>query len=285
MDEFKPLYKRDRKGSFSEVKQNVFDLRCGLTETEFGEYHLHFNSEQKYWSIDELPGARLYPNFLNETQQKSIVTECLAKYTLDAVHLTNLDPFYELQRPINLFKNGDTEASVLPTKPNGSSVLVRDKIRWITLGGQYDWTRKVYPSFVPGTEGCPLFPEGTAKNVAIGANIKPEAAIINFYKQGDILSPHQDVAELSTNDLLSMSFGCACVFYLASKRHDTAPLPLLLQSGDAVVMGGNSRAAWHGVGRVFSGTSPDYLTELDLGEDYELWMKNHRINMNIRQMR
>ena len=64
---------------------------------------------------------------------------------------------------------------------------------------------------------------------------------------------------------------------------------LRLRSGDAIYMTGESRFAWHGVPKVLKGTCPEYLEDWPAeGGEYEEWrgwMKNKRINLNVRQMK
>lgn len=66
-------------------------------------------------------------------------------------------------------------------------------------------------------------------------------------------------------------------------------LLLRLRSGDAIYMSEEARYAWHGVPKVLKGTCPDYLedwpAEDSKYEEWRGWMKNKRINLNVRQMR
>lgn len=66
-------------------------------------------------------------------------------------------------------------------------------------------------------------------------------------------------------------------------------LLLRLRSGDAIYMSEDARYAWHGVPKVLKGTCPDYLADWPAGDgqydDWRGWMKNKRINLNVRQMR
>jgi hypothetical protein len=47
-----------------------------------------------------------------------------------------------------------------------------------------------------------------------------------------------------------MSLGCAAVFLMGGRSRQQQPIPLLLRSGDVVVLGGPARACYHGVPRV-----------------------------------
>ena len=51
------------------------------------------------------------------------------------------------------------------------------------------------------------------------------------------------------------SFGQSGIFLIGGKTKQVKPVPILLQSGDVVIMSGESRLAYHGVPRIL--TSPD----------------------------
>ena len=132
------------------------------------------------------------------------------------------------------------------------------KLRWITLGGQYDWTEKAYPKERP-----PDFPQDIADLVGnIFPDTNPEAAIVNVYSPGDTLSLHRDVSEDSSNGLVSISLGCDGIF-IAGTEADDLPLKYVvirLRSGDTIFMQGPSRYAWHGVPQIIPNTCPEALS-------------------------
>lgn len=177
------------------------------------------------------------------------------------------------------------------------------KLRWITLGGQYDWTNKVYP-----TEQPPDFPSDIAQLLhGLFPDMEPQAAIVNFYSPGDTLSLHRDVAEECDRGLVSISMGCDGIFILGlesdengtggrhedGKENTISAIAIRLRSGDALYMDGPSRYAWHGVPQIVPGTCPDWLkswpaSEREVDEKYahwKGWMATKRINLNVRQMR
>lgn len=47
--------------------------------------------------------------------------------------------------------------------------------------------------------------------------------------------------------IVSLSMGSSAVFLLGGRTRDKAPLPILIRSGDVVVMGRQSRLCYHGV--------------------------------------
>ncbi|KAJ5040893.1 uncharacterized protein L3040_005452 [Drepanopeziza brunnea f. sp. 'multigermtubi'] len=143
---------------------------------------------------------------------------------------------------------------------------LQKKLRWMTLGGQYDWTKKKYPE-----ESPPHFPPDIAALIRkLFPDMKPEAAIVNIYSPGDTLGMHRDVSEEVDEGLVSISIGCDAVFIIGLCDHDSGLEVhyevLRLRSGDAVYMTGRSRLAWHGVPTVVSGTCPGYLEEWPVPE-------------------
>ena len=59
---------------------------------------------------------------------------------------------------------------------------------------------------------------------------------------------HVDRSELcATSPLVSISLGCAAVFLIGGPTRDSEPVPILLRSGDVVIMSGPCRRAYHGM--------------------------------------
>lgn len=168
-------------------------------------------------------------------------------------------------------------------KPLTTAQLLNKKMRWTTLGGQYDWTAKKYPDTAP-----PPFPADIkALLETLWTSTRAEAAIVNLYSPGDTLSVHRDVAETSAHGLVSVSLGCDAVFVIGM---DERYVTLRLRSGSAVYMSGESRFAWHGVPQIVRGTCPGYLVNWPAGEEgggfeeWRGWMDGKRVNLNVRQM-
>ncbi|KAI6914363.1 hypothetical protein KC355_g18059 [Hortaea werneckii] len=126
--------------------------------------------------------------------------------------------------------------------------------------------------------------------------MKAEAAIVNLYSPGDVLSVHRDVSEECAQPLVSISVGCDAIFICGLESQENDPdqgriAAIRLRSGDALLMSGESRYAWHGVPKVLPNTCPDWLQDWPaVGEhaerfqDYRGWMERKRINLNVRQM-
>jgi len=99
---------------------------------------------------------------------------------------------------------------------------------------------------------------------------------------------HVDRSEVcATSPLVSISLGNAAIFLIGGLTRDTEPLPILLRSGDVIIMSGPAcRRAYHGVPRILEGTLPTHLDEVDQEEwePYREFMRTTRININVRQV-
>lgn len=174
-------------------------------------------------------------------------------------------------------------------KPLTLQTILNKKLRWVTLGGQYDWTAKVYPSNRP-----PMFPEDIGSLLrAAFPETEAQAAILNLYSPGDTLSPHRDVSEECDVGLISVSFGCDGLFLISHDDGDGCEV-IRLRSGDAVYMNGPSRFAWHGVPKIIPQSCPDWLADWPCVDNnsnmsqfpaWKGWLSGKRVNLNVRQMR
>jgi len=168
------------------------------------------------------------------------------------------------------------------------------KMRWANLGRSYHWGTKSYdfskklaPFPADVREPCQravraihwehvwrgdieeLVPAEEWGNEGVNwpswhDEYEPDAGIINFYQNSDTLMGHVDRSELSsTTPLVSISLGLSAVFLIGGLTRDTKPLPILLRSGDVIVMSGpHCRRAYHGVPRILEGTLPPHLGPL-----------------------
>ncbi|GAB1195063.1 hypothetical protein APSETT444_004317 [Aspergillus pseudonomiae] len=174
-------------------------------------------------------------------------------------------------------------------KPLTVQQILNKKLRWATLGGQYNWTTKEYPAERP-----PAFPEDVASVLhAAFPQTEAQAAILNLYSPGDTLSPHRDVSEECDVGLISVSFGCDGLFLISHDDGKGCEI-VRLRSGDAVYMDGTSRFAWHAVPKIVPGTCPEWLADWPLCavddadtskyDKWKGWMSGKRVNLNVRQM-
>ena len=187
------------------------------------------------------------------------------------------------------------------------------QIRWATLGYHYDWTNKVYKqddhTKMPDAlaQLCQTIMQVICSNTGINGKyllfiefeicldcpmMHAEAAIVNYYHMNSTLCAHTDHSEYDalTKPLLSFSFGNAAVFLIGGQtKNDCKPSPLLLRSGDIVLMTRSSRLCFHAIPRILSDPLlNDILYENMVINDNDkvCWSYIHdkRININVRQV-
>lgn len=100
--------------------------------------------------------------------------------------------------------------------------------------------------------------------------------------------------------MISPRLGHAAVFLLGSITRDIEPIPIILRSGDVIIMSGRGRQNYHGtsrtpfradmegIPRILEGTLPDHFAKSD-GDSVLLgaakrWISTGRINVNARQV-
>lgn len=183
--------------------------------------------------------------------------------------------------------------------------LIKKSMRWTTLGYHYDWTNKIYDENIKNEFPPDLHQLVSIFSEALGFDsYKSEAAIVNFYPTGTTLSAHTDHSEFFLESpLFSISFGQSAVFLIGGTEREDEVLPILLSSGDILVMSEESRLCYHAVPRVFKTDRREWNVNEDmsqcqdlpqdqikrsLNEDewtqFENYLADSRINVNIRQV-
>ena len=105
-----------------------------------------------------------------------------------------------------------------------------------------------------------------------GVSFEPEACLVNFYGDSARMGLHQDRDEQDlAAPVVSVSLGDTCLFRIGGTARNDPTQSFRLNSGDVVVLGGESRLAFHGVDRIYPGTSP-------------LLKSGGRINLTLRRV-
>jgi len=100
----------------------------------------------------------------------------------------------------------------------------------------------------------------------------PQACLINFYGPAAKMGLHQDRDEEDfAAPVVSLSLGDACLFRVGGLKRADPSRSFRLSSGDAVVLSGGERLAFHGVDRIYPGTST-------------LLAEGGRINLTLRRV-
>lgn len=102
--------------------------------------------------------------------------------------------------------------------------------------------------------------------------LPPQACLINYYNDKAKMGLHQDKDEIDFDaPVVSISLGDTCLFRLGGTERRDKTTSFKLQSGDALVLSGKSRLAFHGVDKIYPGTS-------------DLLKKGGRINLTLRRV-
>lgn len=105
-----------------------------------------------------------------------------------------------------------------------------------------------------------------------GYRCPPQACLINFYGAAAKMGLHQDRDEQDFDaPVVSLSLGDSCLFRVGGTKRSDSTRSLRLSSGDALVLAGKDRLAFHGVDRIYPGTST-------------LLARGGRINLTLRRV-
>jgi DNA oxidative demethylase len=109
----------------------------------------------------------------------------------------------------------------------------------------------------------------------------PECCLVNIYGPSARMGLHQDRDEQDfAAPVVSLSLGDTCLFRIGGSKRGDPTRTLRLASGDALVLGGDARLAFHGVDRIMPGTStllPSYALRASEGA-------GTRINLTLRRV-
>jgi DNA oxidative demethylase len=107
-------------------------------------------------------------------------------------------------------------------------------------------------------ESWPAMPAMLLKLWAEVANYPhlPEACLVNFYTPDAKMGLHQDRDEQDFSaPVISISLGDQALFRWGGTTRGGKTQSVKLSSGDVLVMGGEARLCFHGIDRVYAGTS------------------------------
>jgi alkylated DNA repair protein (DNA oxidative demethylase) len=144
------------------------------------------------------------------------------------------------------------------------------ELGWMTDMGGYRYQRQHPETGAP----WPPIPEMllAAWRDLAGYPFPPQACLVNLYGPQARMGLHQDRDEEDfAAPVVSLSLGDTCVFRIGGEKRNAPTRTLRLASGDAVVLGGDARLAFHGVDRIIPGTST-------------LLAQGGRINLTLRRV-
>ncbi|XP_065009736.1 alpha-ketoglutarate-dependent dioxygenase alkB-like isoform X1 [Musa acuminata AAA Group] len=258
--------------------------------------------EQCYWIRQSLISFPQPPNRTNHTAIYGPISDLLTavqnkKILVEAENSNVSLVDNNMLAPRYIFSETSLDTHVEghdSCKSVSASVLLR-KLRWSTLGLQFDWSKRNYDVSLPHNkipnDLCLLAKKMAVPAMSSGEEFQPEAAIVNYFSPSDMLGGHLDDMEADwSKPIVSISLGCKAIFLLGGKSREDMPVSMFLRSGDIILMAGQARECFHGVPRIFiddeHAENSDLLSQFS-GEDDRCFMdyiKSSRININIRQV-
>jgi DNA oxidative demethylase len=182
---------------------------------------------------DDLSGVRFYPGYFDRARQSSLVA------ALDGVFAAA--PLFTPRMP----KSG---------RPFTVRMSNCGPLGWISDESGYRYDGKHPETGRP----WPPFPQALTALWSDVADYPhaPEACLINFYAASAKMGLHQDRDEADfTAPVVSVSLGDSCLFRIGGEKRSDPTRSFRLNSGDVLVLGGDARLAFHGVDRIYPGTS------------------------------
>lgn len=292
-------YKRSSLVSLEEIKHEWIDFAQPDERIK-----QNVQMSEPLFEIPGVPGFLYLPQVLHPDLQLLLAQQALTTYC-EPPHATNMDP--QLQPEdyrTPLFQKWKRNRKANGEKRNLS------KLSWATLGYQYDWSRRSYHAGARSEMPNLLSTIAAYFGQFAGVDdLVASAAIVNFYSIKSRMGGHRDdLEEALEQPIVSLSLGLPAIFLLGGATKDDKVLPILVRPGDVMIMGGPSRLYFHGMARLvideipkplpastrngaavsletlreFSGRSLLSLETQD--SDVELFLRSHRININLRQV-
>jgi alkylated DNA repair protein (DNA oxidative demethylase) len=133
---------------------------------------------------------------------------------------------------------------------------------WNGLTYKYEETRSDYDNFAVPPIPPRLAQLARSAAADAGFEMQPDLCIMNFYSADARMGVHQDKDERPETiaagiPIVSVSLGDAARFVIGGLSRRDPTSPIVLRSGDVLVMGGPSRLRYHGVTRILPGTAPE----------------------------
>ncbi|XP_020210422.1 alpha-ketoglutarate-dependent dioxygenase alkB [Cajanus cajan] len=306
--------KQPKSVDLTEVLDFRSILQCHLQNGALppGVIVLHDKFTSPVFSLQNHPGFYFIPGALNVEKQCSLIRESLVDFP-QPPNRTNHNAMYgPVQDVFVAAKEGkvlvednsdspkgwkfttEKDASLRKCRSVSGSALLR-KLRWSTLGLQFDWSKRNYEVSLPHNKIpdalCELAKQLAKPALPAGVEFRPEGAIVNYFGLGDTLGGHLDDMEADwSKPIVSLSLGCKAIFLLGGKSREDTPLAMFLRSGDVVLMARDARECFHGVPRIFTDKENAEIGHLETQLTHEddlcflKYIQTSRININIRQV-
>jgi DNA oxidative demethylase len=180
------------------------------------------------------PGLLYLPDYLDRAQQQALLADlrhCLAEAPLYTAHMPKSGQALSVKMsncgPLGWFTDRDKGYRYEPVNP----ATERPWPAIPRLAEKAWWELGAYPQ-------------------------EPQSCLVNYYGPAAKMGLHQDRDENALNaPVISLSLGDTCLFRFGGTSRRDKTRTIELKSGDAMVLGGPARLAFHGVDRILSGSS------------------------------
>ena len=184
--------------------------------------------------LEVAPGVVYWPERFNPPEQGALLDEIQARIA-EA-------PFYR------------------PTMPGSGAPLSVEMTNFGSLGWVTDQAKGYrYEPLHPVTgQHWPEIPKILLDlwDASTGYPARPEACLVNLYRSGARMGLHRDADEEAVDaPVLSVSLGDTGLFRFGGTTRRGTTATLKLSSGDVLVFGGPARSMYHGIDRIYGGSS------------------------------
>ena len=199
--------------------------------------------------VDLAPGLGFHPGYLDRAAQEALLAELRA--TLDAA------PAFVPRMP----RTG---------KPFSVRMTNCGPLGWVSDVAGYRY-QPLHPETGRPWPPIPALALRAWRDLAAYA-LPPEACLVNLYDAGARMGLHQDRDEADFEaPVVSLSLGDTALFRWGGTERRGPTRSIRLASGDALVLGGAARLAFHGIDRV-------------IAESSTLLADGGRINLTLRRV-
>lgn len=200
-------------------------------------------------AFEPVPGTRIWSTLLSRATQTALVEQLRG--------LAEKAPFYRVVMP----RTG---------KPLSVTMTNLGDLGWISDKTGYRYEARHPVTGVP----WPAIPDNLLRlwNELTDYPAPPQACLVNYYGEGARMGLHQDRDEDDFDaPVLSISLGDTALFRLGGEARSDPTQSFKLASGDVMMLEGPSRLRFHGVDRIYSGSST-------------LLEKGGRLNLTLRRV-
>jgi DNA oxidative demethylase len=179
------------------------------------------------------PGLVYHPGYLARDEQESLLAALR--------DLVRTAPLFRPRMP----KTG---------KPFSVRMTNAGRLGWVSDAAGY----RYQPTHPQTGAPWPLIPDLALRawRDLSGFPAPPDACLINLYEPGTRMGLHQDRDEEDLDaPVVSLSVGDTALFRYGGLSRADPTRSVRLRSGDAIVFGGPARLMFHGVDRLYEGTS------------------------------